>query len=192
LKRGNESRKPNGSVSMKTICEGIEFRSRTEAAWFLVFKRYGLNPVYGPETFTIEIGDGKTIWYMPDFKIDLFGSTTMVEIKAGLDGEIQDIAKACILGYQVPTLIVVGWPLKYQAVLIEERNSGNPSGSVVHFWDKAYRGDDVTLACSYPDETGLEMDPSDMREFSPNQEMRIGTLGYRIASESWNATKWKR
>jgi hypothetical protein len=178
---------------MKTICEGIEFRSRTEAAWYLMFKRYCLDPVYEPETFSLETREGKTFWYMPDFQIRLFRQRAMVEIKAGIEGESMDIAKACILGYKVPTLIIVGWPLKYAAILIEERHKGNPYGREIGFsGNEVYQGESVGLCMSYPDEDFLEIDPCDMGHFAPKQEPAVGSRAYRIAVDCWNATKWNR
>ena len=179
---------------MKTFCEGISFRSRTEAAWYLIFKRYRLNPIYEPETFEIEVmrGTGKMIWYMPDFQIDLFGVRTMVEIKASLEGEIQDIAKACILGYRIPTLIIVGWPLKYSATLIENRHKGTPEGHRIFFGNsRVIPADMIGLSSSYPDELDLEINQEDAAVFLPGREPVVGSVAYQIASECWNATQWK-
>ena len=204
-----------------TMCEGIEFRSRTEAAWYLVFKDYGLKPVYEPETFEIAtIGDKdepnhKSCWYMPDFAITIpsdrwcmnvlhghwrrqYGyhpfdgcKRIMVEIKAGVDGETEDIAKACVLGYQIPTLVIVGWPITYSAIVFHERCKGNPSGYRIFFGapDVLFH-DEVRLGCSYPDENWLEIYQEDLEHFTAQSEPRLDTTAYQIARNSWNRTKW--
>jgi hypothetical protein len=188
---------------MKTTCDGIEFRSRTEASWYLVLQRFGLDPIYEPETVEIStIGDDQpdrqSCWYMPDFTIQLFGNKAFVEVKAGIEGESQDIAKACILGYKTPTLIIVGWPLQYKAVLIKERHKGNPSGIEILFrsdlWNNlcVSEGRKIYLSSSYPDEDWLDMYLDDIKELTPDRTMSSGTAEGDIARDAWNATKWKR
>jgi hypothetical protein len=187
---------------MKTKLDGIEFRSRTEAAWFHVFQRFGLDPVYEPETVEItNIWDRsepefRSCWYMPDFTISLHGTRMFAEIKAGVEGEAEDIAKACLLGYRVPTLIVVGWPLLYRAVVINERSKGNPHGYEVLFRSDiannlcVTQGRYVRLFSSYPDENWLEMNEAE--EFTPKHTMAEGTAEGDVGRDAWNRTKWNR
>jgi hypothetical protein len=185
---------------MKTKLDGIEFRSRTEAAWFHVFQRFGLDPVYEPETVelsSIVFADGvDKCFYMPDFTLSLFGQRMFCEVKAGLDGEEKDIAKACLLGYDTPTLIVVGWPLLYRAIVINERHKGNPAGYEVLFRSDIENNLCVTergwvcLCSSYPDENWLEM--NDLDEFTPKHTMAQGTAEGDVGRDAWNRTKWNR
>lgn len=190
---------------MKTVLDGIEFRSKTEAAWYLVLSWYGLDPIYEPETFEIEtVGDKNapdhhSCWYMPDFQITLLGRRTMVEVKAGLDGEMEDIAKACILGYQIPTLIIVGWPIRYRAVVIDQRYKGSPAGHEIVFRSDLRnqtaitRREDIWLSACYPDEDWLVMNQHEaVYHFSPKHRPAAGTVEGDIAREAWNATKWNR
>ena len=208
-----------------TMCEGIEFRSRTEAAWYLVLKDYGLKPVYEPETFEIattwdkDDPSRRSCWYMPDFAITIDGYwcpgccrlapytslQVMVEIKSGISGEMEDIAKACVLGYQVPTLIIVGWPIGYSAIVFHERHKGRPLGYRVAFgidvrddmsekWanenPSVFWQDEVLLEDSNPDEDWLKISDRDIEHFIPQTEPSLDSRAYQIARNSWNRTKW--
>ena len=56
------------------IVEGIHFRSKLEARWYLFFKKLGWNVVYEPEI------EGLTGW-LPDFLIIGKGFKTLVDVK---------------------------------------------------------------------------------------------------------------
>jgi hypothetical protein len=56
------------------IVEGIHFRSKLEARWYLFFKKLGWNIVYEPEI------EGLTSW-LPDFLIIGKGFKTLVDVK---------------------------------------------------------------------------------------------------------------
>jgi hypothetical protein len=185
---------------MKTKCDGIEFRSKTEAAWYLALNAYGLDPVYEPETVTLEslVEPVRSCLYIPDFSVSLDGERHFVEVKAGTDDEGEDIAKACILGYKVPTLIIVGWTLRYTAIVINERRKGNPYGFELMFRSSLHNNLCITnrrpvrLFSSYPDENWLEMDEEDLALFTPSHEPARGTRERDILSAAWNRTQWKR
>jgi len=190
---------------MKTTVDGIDFRSRTEAAWYLVLRAYGLDPVYEPETFELcTLGttpgqpDHRSCWYMPDFEVVLDGRRVLVEVKADSHDEHEDIAKACILGYRVPMLIIVGWPLFYRAVVIDSRHKGSPAG-----WELVFRStlknelaitrrEDVWLSASMPDESWLEMCRQDVEQaLARKWRPPAGSPEGDIARAAWNATQWK-
>lgn len=191
--------------AIKTTVDGIDFRSRTEAAWYVVLRAYGLDPVYEPATYelcthgtTPGKPDHRSCLYMPDFAAMLNGCRVLVEVKASTDGESQDIAKACILGYSNPTLIIVGWPLHYRAVLIDRRTYGSPAGEEYLFRSTLRNAPCVSqhgfvfLSQSFPDEDWLVMSDEDIRQhLLPKHRPAPGTLEGDIVREAWNRTQWK-
>ena len=53
--------------AIPTYYKGINFRSRLEARWAIIFDRLGIDWHYETEGYDIQIDEGYTIRYLPDF-----------------------------------------------------------------------------------------------------------------------------
>jgi len=53
--------------AIPTYYKGINFRSRLEARWAIIFDRLGIDWRYETEGYDIQIDEGYTIRYLPDF-----------------------------------------------------------------------------------------------------------------------------
>lgn len=91
--------------AIKTKYHGIEFRSRIEARWAVYFDLCGCEWEYEPEGFKIELYDGKTINYLPDFLLhnvrgrNIPESGLFVEVK----GVMSDFDNLKINAFTSPT-----------------------------------------------------------------------------------------
>ena len=177
--------------AIPTQVDGINFRSKLEAHWYLVFKLSGLKPIYEPDAFVLEGICGGKVNYLPDFQITCGHKKTRfyVEIKPCLENQKEDIAKACILGYQKPCLIVIGRPEEYRAFVINKRRKGNPYGFDTFFSGLAcvHEFGPVCLNCSYPDEDWLQLDDDDLNEVLSRPASDMGL----IAKRCWNALQYQ-
>lgn len=131
--------------------------------------------------------------YLPDFLIQNGSEQFYVEIKPDpIQGEDswRSVAMACSAGYQIPMLIVSGWPLRYGCVCIDERYKGNPRGYRARFDKQQVRRlENFVLDCSYPDEGTIQIDEHDRHQFEETNEIEPHL--HRIASSAWNETKFK-
>ena len=188
--------------AIPTRCDGIEFRSKLEAHWYLCFKSLGLNPLYEPEVFNIEtmsfdLGGSsgiarRTEDYTPDFLLQ--SEHCFVEIKPKKmlydSHDCKSIRLCCVLGYEKKAALVLGSPFEYSAVLINERHEGFPSGFFIKFMkDIGILYGSIWDACSfYPDEEEYEKIDTEMDlEIGLNIKNRTEN-----ASATWNQLKWKR
>lgn len=57
----------NGIKAIPTCYKGINFRSRLEARWAIIFDRLGIDWRYETEGYDIQIEEGYSIRYLPDF-----------------------------------------------------------------------------------------------------------------------------
>lgn len=192
----------------ETMGDGIEFRSRLEAAWYIYLRKLGFNPIYEPETFDLpaktedENGVGWNVGpYLPDFYLPECDS--YVEIKPARwyfdNHDKKSIHAAYVLGYTTPTIIVIGTPFDYVAFQSTERWKGMPKGWLCHFGNSSDPGvwilSECTVQC-YPDEQDhayyfgdYRMEP-ECRNLKP--VFRDACEHYRdIACEAWNDTKWR-
>lgn len=65
------------SIAVKpTWYNGVFFRSRLEARWAVFFDALGISWRYEPEKYDTPHGP-----YIPDFEIDLYSGTTLIEVK---------------------------------------------------------------------------------------------------------------
>lgn len=116
------------------VYDGIPFRSKLEAKWYYIFKAIGLDVQYEPQAFNIEQDvcgpNPKSLNYLPDFWVSYGYKGTFVEVKPLLDRynarDSASIWNAVLLGYEHPTMIVLGCPRSYSATLVVERHKGNP------------------------------------------------------------------
>lgn len=137
--------------------------------------------------------------YLPDFLIQDTWNRYYVEIKPDpIQGEDswRSVALACILGYEHQTIIVSGWPLRYQAFMIDDQEKGNPAGQIVRFYSGVNSGEvnqeqhyRRRLYGSYPSEDGLTICEHDRREFGDAEDIEAHL--HQIASSAWNETKFK-
>lgn len=80
-----------GIRAIPTYYKGINFRSRLEARWAVIFDRLGIDWHYEVEGYNIEVEPGLTIRYLPDFL--LRGGTTrcpdplFVEVKGNMQSD---------------------------------------------------------------------------------------------------------
>lgn len=189
--------------AIPTMCRGLQFRSRLEAAWYCYLQDLGFTVTYEPEPLhagTIKDGDELQdlgVW-LPDFYLKEVNC--YVEIKAlrdTYDKHDQDsMARAYVIGYSTPTIIVLGSPFEYYAVLIEERHKGNPAGWVIEFMNSSepslyhvghWQGD------CYPDEDLLWWADPRSNMCSSNDEPFKAEGPYRDrACKAWNETQWNR
>lgn len=176
--------------AIQTTVDGINFRSKLEAHWYLVFKTMGMSPIYEPDAFALS-GFFDSCNYLPDFQISCreSGESFMVEIKPKLDGEHEDIAKACLLGYEHQAIVVIGSPYQYQSFFINERAKGNPHGFSCFFnFGKVQKLERIQLFSSYPDEHDwlhLERDDIKQIDFLPAFQLQP------LASQCWNQLQFK-
>lgn len=77
--------------AIPTYYKGINFRSRLEARWAIIFDRLGIQWHYETEGYDIRIDEGYTIRYLPDFL--LIGGTgrcpkrLYVEVKGNMQAD---------------------------------------------------------------------------------------------------------
>ena len=57
----------NNYKAIQTEYNGYKFRSRLEARWAVFFDAVGIEYLYEPEGFEVEIEEGKKCMYLPDF-----------------------------------------------------------------------------------------------------------------------------
>ena len=189
---------PTRIKAIKTKADGIIFRSRLEATWYLFLKKAGYDVTYEPEVFEIIGHENISMGlYTPDFFIE--PDNVYVEIKPDMEKypfrDRASMSKAMILGITHPTVIVQGSPFKYKAFLAKgelPREAINGTlGDTVMF---GLCGIDVIdsnviLEGCIPSKYGLD-DWVDPREL--NKSYRTpGRLFQPIAAESWNETAWR-
>lgn len=58
-----------GIKAIPTFYKGVYFRSRLEARWAVIFDRLGIDWHYETEGYDIQIDEGITIRYLPDFQL---------------------------------------------------------------------------------------------------------------------------
>ena len=58
-----------GISAIPTYYKGVFFRSRLEARWAVIFDRLGIDWHYETEGYDIQIDEGITIRYLPDFQL---------------------------------------------------------------------------------------------------------------------------
>ena len=195
--------------AIKTTVDGIIFRSRLEATWYLYFKRLKLGPMYEPETFEImsrytdlpsEESRVRTLGnYLPDFYLRALDA--YVEIKPDMEEydlrNKKSMMRAVILGYTHRTIIVQGPPMFYHAFRVDERRKGRPEGTSVKFKPMGIDGlGPVRMNGCYPDECRPEdwNDPKIGGFFWQNPR-ELGTsvdnTGNLLANRCWNDTGWK-
>jgi len=188
-------------VAIPTTVNGLNFRSRLEASWFVFFNKLGYSPLYEPESFQltspVHTQEHKLhAVYIPDFQIQ---SYIYVEIKPILyeyqGHDDKSIAMACVLGYSTPTIIVLGSPFKYYAVMVNDRHKGNPHGTVISFSaNRIIEHSEWDCYSAYPDEFSFSMGGADIRRNGCCEGYEyIEPSGYlkQLACESWNKTQWK-
>lgn len=182
--------------AFKTVVDGIEFRSRLEAAWYLLFRASGYQPVYEPSPFVLIDTHADEFLYLPDFEIASATSGKLyVEIKPDTSGELdsrdmRSIGLACMLGYEHPTVIIIGTPIRYRAFCVLQRHKGNPEGysaafhpdAIVEFYDR------VCLCDSYPDENG----PEDINLIDLLPQTQLVYEKNPFCNWAWNETRWKK
>lgn len=66
------------------------------------------------------------------------------------------ITAAVVSGYETPTIIVMGEPFRFLAILVNERHKGNPCGKLLNNRFRPYRD---WGCCWYPDEGDGFVDP---------------------------------
>jgi hypothetical protein len=133
--------------------------------------------------------------YLPDFHLQ--EADNYVEIKplrnpGQYDERDRDsICLAYLLGYETPTIVVLGSPFRYYAIRCNERHKGNPSGDVVAFERNA---NVLTLGqwgvSCYPDENWMS-DFQDPRENACDPYQGEQTRHEEVVSHLWNQLQWK-
>jgi len=176
--------------AIKTTVNGITFRSRLEASWYLYFLELGFEPEYEPDVFEVNKSLGGVMGnYVPDFF--LRRTKQYVEIKPDMpefsDRDKGSIGRACVLGYTHPTILIIGPIFKYFALEISEKRKGSPSGHRVIFDHDAeiFRDGPCDISSYCPDEGGGFVDPR-----TTCGEARK-TWHDDLAGECWTKTAWK-
>ena len=136
--------------------DGIPFRSKLEAKWYLVFKMLfpGCEIEYEPQAFELSDVSGDHFDnYLPDFLI----KGKYIEIKPLLETyearDQQSIWNAMVLGYSNPTVLILGYPKEFYAVECTERRKGCPEGFYLDA--NLRRAGNWDLDGCYPDEHTL-------------------------------------
>lgn len=97
-----------GIKAIPTYYKGINFRSRLEARWAVIFDRLGIDWHYETEGYDIKIDEGYTIRYLPDFVL-IGGSVRCpkrlwVEVKG--DMQADDALKIKAFSERFPIYVV--------------------------------------------------------------------------------------
>jgi hypothetical protein len=115
--------------------EGINFRSKLEAHWFLYLQDLGFQLQYEP--YTIEFRRFSSSKYIPDFWMINGGKGVCIEIKPMRqyypDRDKVSIQKAYLTSQDVPTIIVLGSPYEYFACYCDEFLDGYIVGHSIQF-----------------------------------------------------------
>ena len=186
--------------------DGIKFRSRLEASWYVYFKRLGFSLLHEANAYEVEsiadynddgsYGPVTLNHWLPDFFLS--GRGIDVEIKPILPRyglrDAKSIASAYVIGYDHPTMVILGSPFEFLAVLIFERRKGSPYGEVLDFGPAGT----MTKICDwyvncYPDETDeWTEDSMDFWFKDPRFEGDKPSKGtfQKLAAEAWGATQW--
>lgn len=102
----------NEIKAIPTVYKGIPFRSRLEARWAMIFDRLGIQWHYETEGYDIQIEDGVTIRYLPDFVLE-GGSERCphmlwVEVKGNM--QMDDAIKISAFAKHYPIYVVGNIP----------------------------------------------------------------------------------
>lgn len=173
--------------------DGIPFRSKLEAKWFCVLKSLWSDVEYEPEVFKISQGycwsesdenyvEASTKNYCPDFKAGQY-YFEIKPLKNFYDVRDQaSIWNAILLGYEKPTVCILGDPRSFSAFCCHTRYKGCPLG----YWlDGNLEPDgEWYLSGMYPDEGAR--DPFPIRELLGN-----GTCESPLWRHAEKAIQWK-
>jgi len=102
----------NEIKAIPTVYKGIPFRSRLEARWAVIFDRLGIDWRYETEGYDIQIEDGLSIRYLPDFV--LYGGSVrcpdplFVEVKGNMGPD--DALKISAFAEHYPIYVVGSIP----------------------------------------------------------------------------------
>lgn len=102
----------NEIKAVPTFYKGVQFRSRLEARWAIIFDRLGIDWHYETEGYDIQIEDGITIRYLPDFL--LYGGSVRcpdqlyVEVKGNMQAD--DSLKISAFSDHYPIYVVGNIP----------------------------------------------------------------------------------
>lgn len=177
--------------AIPTKVDGILFRSKLEAHWYECFKRIGLSVTYEPESFMFENRFGEAIFYSPDFLLE-YGdaSSYFVEVKPikarYIDHDSKSIHSICMMGYNAPSILIIGSPFRFGGCVIEERHKGNPSGFEIGDNFEFERMNSWCANGFYPDEEPID-DPIPLDRL----ELSSFTQSIWMAPEAWNSIRWK-
>ena len=148
--------------------DGMHFRSKLEARWYLVLKMLfpNLQIEYEPQAFElIDAYGGHYANYLPDFSVGLRGGepAAFIEIKPLIatydDRDRSSIWNAMVLGYSVPTMVIFGYPKQFYAVECKARHKGSPEGNYIgstlepvsnNFYLSGYYPDEYTMPTEFP------------------------------------------
>jgi hypothetical protein len=206
--------------------DGIHFRSKLEAHWYSFFTALELRPIFEPDCFVVSIHDvelseqlGEVYWedvnYLPDFLLQ--ETNTYVEIKPLKDEydckEAISIQKAYSLGYEHPTIVILGSPFEYYAAQIKEKHIGRehdgdyppelnedgldcPFGSTARFTYKAIQSVEPWAVIRYNGfGQPLFTDPRrNIYAFDLTAMCQaIPTCGWEraVAAQTWNRLQWR-
>lgn len=108
-----------------TVFNGIQFKSKLEARWYIVFTHLGLSAVYEPRRFAIpELQHTPEHYYTPDFGL-LNMPYPIVEIKPDFSlksGVItQAVLKLKSVSCSTPCALIIGscWPGEFDVLFFE-------------------------------------------------------------------------
>ena len=152
--------------------------ARLDKEWGEVM--WGMWARFMTEVFdSVCINPGKTFIHSFDDKFFVFQPTFTAKTRPGclisltptevrvlvvpmraIDGWSKDeenaITSAVVSGYETPTVIVMGDPFRFLAILVNERHKGNPCGKLLDGRFRPYRD---WGCCWYPDEGDGFVDP---------------------------------
>ena len=98
----------NEIKAIPTLYKGNYFRSRLEARWAIIFDRLGIDWRYETEGYDIQIGEGYTIRYLPDFVLTggsiRCPNTLFVEVKGNM--QLDDALKIEAFSNHYPIYVV--------------------------------------------------------------------------------------
>ena len=118
--------------AIPTVYKGISFRSRLEARWAMIFDRLGIDWHYETEGYDIQIEEGVTIRYLPDFLLrggsERCPKTLFVEVKGNMQAD--DALKIEAFAQHYPIYVVGNIPQD-----IEDICNGIDTDYGVHYYN---------------------------------------------------------
>lgn len=180
-----------GEYGVHAIAEGDPRRFSPASAWYGYLKQYWPTVDQSPASVSVQTGNdhvGDSLFH-PTFTCTGRSGCDFLDYPCTIrvlvvpwrdasdftDGEKHNIKTAVISGYEVPTMIIMGTPRLFYAVVVNERYKGNPIGVVVDQFMQPF--EEWANRSWYPDE---DFDFQDLRLGVNRKQLIPRTWDYRV------------